>query len=249
MRRYQFENTIEVGQEIEISGELFKHTVVVCRNQIGDKIELINSGKAYLSEFTEVLKKSARLLVKSQREVPRLKKPYLHLVLANPKVAVLERVVEKSVELGVKTVFLLATEKSFFKSAEKIKLKEGRLNKIIKQALQQSDRFETLDLAEPRSYGEFLSFLKAEKAAKPAKIGAFMLYERLYKPAVKASSPSEDFEDVYLIVGAEGGFSSEEAELASEAGVDVLSLGAQILRVETACVAGLSILKSKLQIW
>lgn len=249
MRRYQFEHKVEVGQEIEISGELFKHTVVVCRNQIGDEVELINSGKAYLSEFTKVFKKTAVLKLKSERSVPKLKKPYLHLVLANPKVAVLERVVEKSVELGVKSIFLLVTENSFFKSLEKIKLKEERLGKIIKQALQQSDRFEPLDLKAPQSYNNFLSFFKDAKALDPSKTEAFMLYERPFEASNVLSLSESMPEDVYLIVGAEGGFSSNEAEEASQAGVKVLSLGEQILRVETACVAGISILKSKLQIW
>jgi 16S rRNA (uracil1498-N3)-methyltransferase len=245
MRRYKFDINLEIGQEVDLSGELFKHTVIVCRNKIGDKIELLYSGKAYVSEFKEILKKSAIVKIVAERSLPNLKRPHLHLVLANPKTAVLERVLEKSVELGVKAVHLLATEKSFFKTADKIKLKRDRLSKIISQAMQQSARFEDLDLKEPLPFPEFLEFLKTQSDAK-----SFLLYAKSDedKDLVKLSNV-DGCEDVYLFVGAEGGFSENEVSQAVLSGVKVISLGSQILRVETACVAGLSILKSRCKIW
>jgi len=243
MRRYRCELELETGVEVEIKTDLFKHIVVVCRNQIGQKFELLKDEYAYLSEVVQIEKKTALLKVLEQRRIPDLPRPYIHLVLANPKVNVLESVVEKSVELGVKSIFLLATENSFFKSVEKIKLKEKRLEKIISQALQQSNRYENLILEPPKSFSEFMSHFRELKNKR-----GFILYEK--------SGVNERFEekegqlkDLYLFVGAEGGFTAAEVDLAVSEGFERLSLGQQILRVETACVAGVSILKSKLQIW
>lgn len=243
MRRYRCDFEINVGSEVEIRDELFKHIVTVCRNQVGEHFELLKREFAYLSEIIKIDKKSALLNIISKRKIPDLPKPNIHLVLANPKTNVLENVVEKAVELGVKSIYLLVTERSFFKSIDKIRLKEKRIEKIISQALQQSDRHENLILHPPTSLEEFLDLYEGLKDRR-----GFMLYEKssvLDKFKDIAKTP----ENVFLLVGAEGGFTSDETALAASNGFEVLSLGHQILRVETACVAGVSILKSKLQIW
>jgi len=243
MRRYRCDLDLNIDAEIEIRSELFKHIIVVCRNQVGQKFELLKDEYAYLSEVLKVEKKTACLRVLEKRRIPDLPKPYIHLVLANPKVSVLESIVEKSVELGVKSIFLLATENSFFKSVEKIRLKEKRLEKIISQALQQSNRHESLKLASPMSLSDFLNHFKSLENRR-----GFILYEKS-RVGERFEEKVGDLEEVFLLVGAEGGFTAAEVESAASEGFERLSLGEQILRVETACVAGVSILKSKLQIW
>jgi 16S rRNA (uracil1498-N3)-methyltransferase len=54
--------------------------------------------------------------------------------------------------------------------------------------------------------------------------------------------------EVWLFVGSEGGFSSTEVQCAEQTGLHLLSLGSQILRVETACVVLLSSLKYELEL-
>jgi len=243
MRRYRCDFDVEKDSEFEIQGELFKHIVVVCRNRVGERFELLRDKFAYLSELIQINKKTALLKVIDQRRIPDLPKPYIHLVLANPKTSVLESVLEKSVELGVKSIFLLTTERSFFKSIDKIKLKEKRLEKIISQALQQSNRHEELILEPAKSLSGFLDFFDGLKSKR-----GFILYEKT-SVLDRFKSREGKVEDVYLLVGAEGGFTADEADLAVSSGFEPFSLGHQILRVETACVAGVSILKSNLQIW
>ena len=46
-----------------------------------------------------------------------------------------------------------------------------------------------------------------------------------------------------LVVGSEGGFSTNEINGLSDLGLSPVTLGTQVLRVETACLTGLSILK------
>ncbi len=48
---------------------------------------------------------------------------------------------------------------------------------------------------------------------------------------------------LWVFVGSEGGFSLEEVELFAKEGLNPTSLGEQILRVETACLALLSVIK------
>ena len=50
------------------------------------------------------------------------------------------------------------------------------------------------------------------------------------------------FQSASLVIGPEGGFTQEEAEIAEGSGLHVVSLGPRILRAETAPVAGLAAL-------
>jgi 16S rRNA (uracil1498-N3)-methyltransferase len=51
---------------------------------------------------------------------------------------------------------------------------------------------------------------------------------------------------IVLFVGPEGGWAEEEQNLAQEQGLSCLTLGPRILRAETAAIAALSIVQSRL---
>jgi 16S rRNA (uracil1498-N3)-methyltransferase len=53
-------------------------------------------------------------------------------------------------------------------------------------------------------------------------------------------------EHLWIFVGSEGGFSLEEVDLFAQFGLNPVSMGEQILRVETACLALVSIIKYEL---
>ena len=57
--------------------------------------------------------------------------------------------------------------------------------------------------------------------------------------AILQNSP----ENVWLIIGSEGGFSENEVEIMQKLGLDPVTLGPQILRVETACLTLVAVLK------
>ena len=76
-----------------------------------------------------------------------------------------------------------------------------------------------------------------------------MFYEDESKGSLTLENLSKPIQDIYILIGSEGGFSIEESRLAQNSGFRSISLGDQILRVETACVASISILKSSYGIW
>jgi 16S rRNA (uracil1498-N3)-methyltransferase len=51
---------------------------------------------------------------------------------------------------------------------------------------------------------------------------------------------------IVLVVGPEGGWTSDEQQMARDRGFIALTLGERILRAETAALAAISILQSKL---
>jgi len=252
MRRYWWPEEISKDKSvISIEGEVFKHIFKVCRRDVGDHFELLNEDLAYLVEVLEVSKNLALVSVKSKREISPLKEPHIHLVLSFSQPKVVERVLEKCVELGVKSVQLISTSNSFLKGQNKIQTKIDRSEKIITQAMQQSGRGVPLVLKKPKSFSEFLADFKGLQAKEAGALG-FMFYEgqSMLNKATKEPSKSEKaVKDIFILVGSEGGFTTQEAELALRSGFRVMSLGEQILRVETACVASISVLKSSFEVW
>jgi 16S rRNA (uracil1498-N3)-methyltransferase len=234
-------------QHLVIADDLFHHIYTVCRQDEKEHFELlIGSNKSLTVETIKKEKKKAFIKIIAEKIVPDLPKPHIILALSFPKLSTLENVIEKSVELGVKQIVPFISDFSFFKTTDCLsENKIERLNKIIVSATQQSGRGELLSLS---------PVLKLENALhefnqKTNKMGLFA-YEgasdtriRDYLKEKLIEKNSTSVEEFWVFVGSEGGFSSQEVSLFSKNGLKSVSLGNQVLRVETACISLVSILK------
>ena len=252
MRRYWIEPQNFNGDSVQLTGDLFHHIFDVCRQEEGSKFEVLLQGKAYLVEVTEVLKKSANARILEERIVPTLPTPHLKLALCVPRFPVLEAVLEKSVEMGVHTVQLLTSDYSFIKSTEKIsENKWERWQKIIVSATQQSGRGELMTLVEPQPLKKFIESMDPKERSL-CLFGyegedVMTLQDYLRPQAAKVNADGKTaWTDAWVLVGGEGGFSMQEAQSLKERGIQPVTIGDQILRVETACIALISVLKYEL---
>lgn len=251
MRRYWVGEDLSYLKTYSISGENFKHIFGVCRRKEGDAFELLSDRQAFLVKVLSVKKKEAEVSIKEVRLLPKLKTPHIHLVLSFSQPKVIDKVLEKSVELGVKSIQLVALKNSFLKKKTLIEQKKNRLEKIKKSAMQQSGRGEDLVLKPSCTLVEFLDEYKNLRRDSAQPLGVFF-YEgeaRRMSEWLELSHNNSELRDVYVFIGSEGGFTDSEASLIEEAGFLKCTLGEQILRVETACTASISILKSKLDLW
>ncbi len=74
-----------------------------------------------------------------------------------------------------------------------------------------------------------------------------MLVERRNGTSVQAVTlPEDTSRSLLVLIGPEGGWSQEEMGIADQRGVSPVTLGEQILRAETAAIATISILQSRL---
>lgn len=253
MRRYLISQNLEVGSPLRLAGDVFHHIHHVCRRGLGDQFELLNSNQehAFLVQVTAVTKSELEVQILSSRPLPQLAKPYIHLVLSFPKPKVFEAVVEKAVELGVHSIHPILSDYSFFKSSEKLEAKSERWQKIIRSASQQSGRAEPLLLHPSQSLSDFLnSYPGADKNKPKVKTQHLSLafYEgkaKLFSQFFSEQPMSPGLEHIWAFVGSEGGFSESEVQQFKEQGIASLSLGDQVLRVETACVSIISVLRYK----
>lgn len=240
MRRYWLSPDMFKSNEVSITGDVFHHIFDVCRQELGSKFEVLGDGSnAHLIEVTEVSKKSARGKIIETRVLPVPQKPHIVLALSVSRFPVMEAVVEKAVELGVSRIEPFFSEYSFIRKALP-ETKVDRWNKIVVSATQQSGRGDLMKITEATELSELLEKFNQNTSAK----GLFA-YEGQstlsIKNAVKAQTP--DMEEFWIFVGSEGGFSRAEVETFKNNGLEPVTLGDQVLRVETACIALLAILK------
>lgn len=248
MRRYWVDDLLEVEIPYAISGDLFKHIHIVCRQEVGDEFELLSTGKVYLVKVKDIHKSVMVVDVLKQQASNTISRPHIHLALSLPKIKTLEDVVEKIVELGVYSFHPFYSDFSFFKSKDRIQEKTNRLRKIVLSACQQSARVEEMMIHPTVSMKELLDHIKNESLGK--KVRSYAFYEGKAE-ALKTYLESEvdkfgqksEVSDVWVFIGSEGGFSTSEIDLFKQYEIPSLSVGSQVLRVETACVSIISVLK------
>lgn len=246
MRRYWIEKKDLFSERVNFTGDTFHHIFDVCRQDVGSKFEVLTEdSKAYFVEVLSVGKKNAEARVLEERVIPPLPTPHIHLALAVSRFPVMDAVVEKAVELGVKSIQPLFTEFSFVRTPSALSAnKVERWDKIVRSATQQSGRGDLMAIHSALGLDEFLSTFNQNKSA----LGLFA-YEGPSTLSIKDYITQKKKElstapqDLWIFVGSEGGFSQTEVEKMRQLALHPVTLGSQVLRVETACMALVSVLK------
>jgi 16S rRNA (uracil1498-N3)-methyltransferase len=243
LRRFYLEASDLDEHEIVIRADLFHHIREVCRFGVGDRFEILpGDGSARLVEVIRVGARELWLRSIAKRQLPPLPKPLLTLALSIPKLPKVDWIVEKCVELGVYEIRPFVSDFSFLRKPSEIS--EGRLqrwHKLIQSATQQSGRGELMRIHPAVTLEALLEAFNQNPGAAglfPYE-GEARLGLRDAINAVKAASP----ESLWVFVGSEGGFSRREVDLFARHGMSPVSMGEQVLRVETACLALMSVIK------
>jgi len=242
MRRFWVDRSCIQGQRVILKETLFHHICRVSKIQKGQSFELFAEGvQKYIVTLDSVSHNQASAKIIDRQPVPPLKKPYIHLALCIPRLPTLDFIVEKAVELGVKELHLLTSSFSLIKAKSKFtEAKMKRLERIVRRSLAISGRSEPLKIHP-------ICLFKNLKVPKDHR--AFMAYEEETNPAKQILDRQLEVpKEIWLFVGSEGGFTPDEASYFSQSVGSLISFGQQILRVETACLVGLSILKYHYQI-
>jgi len=246
LRRFYIDREMLHGEQLRLTGDLFHHVRDVCRFGVGDQFEVLaGDGQAHLIEIQSVTNKEIHGRQLSTRAVPALAKPHIVLALSVPKLPKVDWIIEKSVELGVAEIRPFVSEFSFLRKVSE--LSENRLQrwqKLVQGATQQSGRGELMKIGQPTTLTKLL-----EEFNRTEGIAGLFPYEG--EAQVKLAEQLQELkqknlDQIWVFVGSEGGFSPSEVALFAGAGLPPVSLGDQILRVETACLAVVSVIKYEL---
>ncbi|MBX9768960.1 MAG: 16S rRNA (uracil(1498)-N(3))-methyltransferase, partial [Bdellovibrionales bacterium] len=246
MRRFWISTEDIRNDQVQFKDDAFHHIFVVCREELGSKFEVLTGTPiARLVEVTSVSKKAAVGRVLSERPLPEIAKPHIILAVGYSRPQKMDWIIEKAVELGVHRVVPVLSEFSFLRSKSEAMGRHHRYEKIIRAATEQSGRGSLMELSDPEGLeGLLQTFNRDGRSAGlfpyegTSDLNLTNAITRL-KPQVDQAS----LDEVWLFVGSEGGFSQREVEAFRAVGLPPVTAGSQILRVETACVVLVGVLK------
>lgn len=243
LRRFYVDPRDLSGENVVLRGDLFHHIREVCRFQAGDRFELLTGeGRAHLVEVTSLGARELHARILSQRDLPALAKPYITLALSIPKLPKVDWIVEKCVELGVYEIRPFVSDFSFLRKTSEIsENRMERWQKLARGATQQSGRGDLMQIHPAVTLPQLL-----ESFNRQSSTAGLFPYEgeaQARLPEAIRDVKAKNCEHIWVFVGSEGGFSQEEVSLFERYGLRPVSMGEQILRVETACVALMSIIK------
>lgn len=200
-----------------------QHAIRVLRLQTGTLIHITDGqGRLYTGILDGNNPKSATVtdLHLVREELPY--RPYLHVAIAPTKNADrIEWTLEKLVEVGVDKVSFVVTDRTI-----RSRVNMERMERIMVAAVKQSEKLRTVELDMVKGLDEFLKNDESDDKFI-AYCGAEYERKELKDCFTKGRSAT------YLI-GPEGDFTPEEVRDAVSAGYEVVSLGRERLRTETA---------------
>jgi 16S rRNA (uracil1498-N3)-methyltransferase len=216
---------IAQGAEIALDEAQSHYLANVMRASAGDSLRIFDGVNGeWRAGVTAISRKKVVLTAQAQTR-PQAPEPDAWLCFALLKRAKTDMVVEKATELGVSVIQPIITART---NADHVNLE--RLRAIAVEAAEQCERLAVPEIRPPLQVGKLMASWPAERAL-------FIADERRTS-ALLGPSPGP----VALMTGPEGGFTEMELEaIARTPQVTRVSLGARILRAETAAIAGLAL--------
>ena len=213
---------------IIVNGNDANHIKRSLRMSVGDKLIICDMQKnEYECEIFSLEKESVtvNIMKSSKNDTEPIYQAYLYQAL--PKGDKMDYIVQKAVELGVYSIIPFISERCISRpdivSCEK---KVVRWQRIAEEAAKQCGRGIIPYVGKVLSYNDMiLDAVRGELV--------FFCYEGDDTEKI-GSIINGKYADIRFIIGAEGGFSISEVEIAHNNGMKITGLGKRILRCETA---------------
>ena len=239
MRRFFIPTPLKADETITITGELFHHMARVLRLKKDTRIILADgSGREITGTIHQVTGESITVTLDESRVAPTTEAgPRITLFQGLPRGDKLELILQKCTELGAAGIVPFMAARSISRMPDgRQREKLERWQRIAREAARQSGR---MAVPEVLFGGDLANVLR--QADHPVKL---LLWEEeqvgtLRKLLAELPPP----ERIAVIIGPEGGLTSEEVASATLYGFIPVSLGKRIVRTETAGLAILAILQ------
>ncbi len=205
-----------------LSAEESHHCLKVLRMTSGTKV-LFLDGKGTLAEgkIQDSGSKTCQVYINKIYRNHKKRNYNLHIAIAPTKNSGrFEWFLEKAVEIGIDQITPLQCSRS-----ERKRLNMERSEKILLSAMKQSVTTTLPVIRQMLPFKEFIKSIETENTFL-----AFCDYKK-GNHLKNYILPNQKYS---VIIGPEGGFSPEEVSLAKEKGIQVVSLGTNRLRTETA---------------
>lgn len=232
-------SSADVGDIVALTGAEAKHAAVVRRVRVGEQITLGDGQGVWLEGVAESVESAlVDVRIATRQEVPQ-PSPRLILVQALAKGDRDELAVQAACELGVDEIVPWQAARSVSRW-EGVKAAKGRERwaTIVREAAKQAHRPWIPEVSEVQTTAQLTARCASQRVL-------------LLEPTAvtKLSALVSDGRDIVLVVGPEGGISTEELDRLIAAGAESAVLGDSVLRTSTAGPAAIAVLSAVLGRW
>lgn len=235
-------NVDKEAGKLLIRGDDVNHIKNVLRANPGDKLTVSDgSGDVYsvcIESFENDRITATIIDIFTNKTEPPID---ITLFQGVPKSDKMETIIQKCVELGVKKIVPVITERTVvkFKDLKDMESKTARWRRISLEAAKQCNRGIVPEVGMP---------VKLDKAyAASANYAVSLIpYENETYTSMRKYIDGYVSGSICIFIGPEGGFDEGEIEKAQQHGIKPVTLGPRILRTETAGSAVLSVLMYEL---
>lgn len=227
--RFFVDRPLQPGEPFSLPAGAARH-VQVLRLQPGAAITLFDgAGGEWAASVVAMGRSDVSVRLGSHLDVDRELPLPVTLALGMPANERMDTVIEKATELGAVAIQPLQCERSVLRlTGERAHKKVTHWQGVALAASEQSGRTRVLQVAPVRALAEWLRDMVADERAR-----WLMSFDQA-KPLASLEAPRAG---VVSLSGPEGGLSPSEEALARDAGFVPVSLGARVLRADTAPLA------------
>jgi 16S rRNA (uracil1498-N3)-methyltransferase len=208
-----------------------KHLRTTLRKQIGDVIDATDGCGFHYKAKIITIKPRVSLEILNKK-FTGANNAQINLGVGFIKPNRLEFILEKGTELGVRSFYFFRSEHANYYSDNL-----QRFQKIVRQAIKQSNRFYMPEIKLFKRFSEFIQTSLQIENRIAAIDPTFPTLNAVINDTGK---------DFLFCIGPEGGFSPAETELMNKNGFTSISLGKYRLRAETAAIAAVATLQFSL---
>jgi 16S rRNA (uracil1498-N3)-methyltransferase len=244
MRRFFVDPENIVGPTAVLTGTEARHISTVLRLSSGTKITLFDGSGSY---YEALIAKTSpgRIETKIVSIIPYIASaegihPALHMGIGLLKGKKMDIVIQKITELGIESLHPFRSQ--FCAAHDPAQGRLSRWQKIALEACKQSNRPKPPEL---HSIADFKDLLSGT-TQNDHDLKLIFWEEQGQKTLHEIFSPKDEKKSVLILIGPEGGFSSDEVEVAVASGFKPVTLGSSILRAETAAITAAAILQHEL---
>ncbi|WP_353684326.1 16S rRNA (uracil(1498)-N(3))-methyltransferase [Thermodesulfovibrio sp. 3907-1M] len=218
------------GKNIELSREDRRYIFNVLRCHRGDIISIFDGkGKSFKARIIDDIS----IEVLEEEKLITEDAFSLSLCQALLKGEKMEMVIQKATELGVKKIIPFVSERCVIKETRKTE----RWRKIAKEASEQAQRSIVPEINDVIFFSELIKKIK----------NGILFWEKAETPLIQIVSDINPHQDVFLLIGPEGGFTQKEVTQAAEKNIKIATLGKRILKAETASIVAVSLVSFLLE--
>ena len=246
--RFYYPGQIDAGQVIELPTNAMHHAARVLRLGQGDKVTLFNGEGGEFPAFIERISKTG-VLVLTEKHLDIERESPFQITLAQGicNSVKMDWIVQKTVELGVGDIQPIAAKRSLVKlSDERADKRIRHWQQIAISACEQCGRNRLPKVLPPMFLSDWLDgqMVKQKNLSNETSHNLFFMLSPIAEKGLRDFSKFSSVVNLTLLVGPEGGFTSEENAVVLVAGFIPLRLGRRTLRTESAALAAIAAIQA-----